>query len=362
MIKISFVGDINPGGVLTHMGGVSKEVIATLSEADLRVGTLESAIGDGTKPCSIKMNDPQAGNIIFSPDKSLAVLKEMNINIVTLANNHAGDLGEEGLIHTMEMLDSYGIKHVGAGRNIDEASKPLIVELNGKTVCFLAYLDSEMRWIRLASKHTAGANPMVIKNVIQDIGTYKKKYDYVIILAHWGREKTIWPEYDLLKMCRIMAKAGADAIVSSHTHIAQPIIKYRNAIVSPGLGNFLFPDRYIDKPRKTVFPTREQILCGNIPQVKGFPFVEKLSLKVVESESRIGEVLTVNFNNDNRMFKVDFTYLDNNNTLLLKGANVCFIKKYHKVSLYIENMAVYKLKVLHDKVMRKLKKKLKTIF
>lgn len=95
-LNIAFVGDIMPGGVFVQSGGVSKEVQNYLSSFDLRVGTLESAFGDGTTLCHIK-NNPQLGTIIFSPDERVKMLLDMGINAVSLANNHSCDCDLLGL-------------------------------------------------------------------------------------------------------------------------------------------------------------------------------------------------------------------------------------------------------------------------
>ena len=144
-IKITFVGDIFPGGVLVNQEKICDDkVMDVLMSSDLRVATLECALGPGeTGGYSFdeeKMARPDWRNIIWAPDECVERLKELHIDVVTIANNHIFDLGEKGLINTIRLLDENGIKHCGAGANIDEASKPAVVELRGKKIAFLGYM------------------------------------------------------------------------------------------------------------------------------------------------------------------------------------------------------------------------------
>ena len=104
MIKIGFVGDINPGGEFYLSGRISPDVQSVFREFDIRVATLESSFGNGNTLCHIKSNDPKLGNIIFSPDESIKVLKDLGIDVVSLANNHVCDLDRDGLIHTIDLF------------------------------------------------------------------------------------------------------------------------------------------------------------------------------------------------------------------------------------------------------------------
>ena len=54
------------------------------------------------------------------PEEKVSILNEMNIDLVTLANNHALDFGTDALLDTCRVLDQAGIKHVGAGANLEE--------------------------------------------------------------------------------------------------------------------------------------------------------------------------------------------------------------------------------------------------
>ena len=72
----------------------------------------------------------------LAPEK-VSMFKEMGIDAVTLANNHALDYGTDALLDTCEVLDSAGILHTGAGKNLDEAKQPVVFEKNGQRVALI---------------------------------------------------------------------------------------------------------------------------------------------------------------------------------------------------------------------------------
>ncbi len=82
---------------------------------------------------------PLAGKqYTFRADPSTAEwLTEMGADIVSLANNHCFDYGEEALLDTLDTLDSIGMIHVGAGHNLDEASEPAVFECGGMKIAIL---------------------------------------------------------------------------------------------------------------------------------------------------------------------------------------------------------------------------------
>lgn len=335
MIKISFVGDINPGGVLTFTGGVSKDVIDLLAEADLRIGTLESAIGS-LKELTFsekKMIDSSA-HIIYSPESSLAILKQLNINVVSLANNHIGDLGVEGIRNTINKLRDNKISYFGAGDNITEASKPYVTTVKGKSICIFGFVKMGYKHLDIAGVDTPGVcayNEEQVKNAIND---YKKKYDYVIVCPHWGKENTLIPNKSVIDVSKSLIDQGADCVISSHTHVVQPILHYKNKIIAPSLGNFLFPDRYIDSPRVTVYPSEQQ-RNQKIPVTFTYPVVEELTLKKIPQLSRIGCILNCVFNEAYCNEDVRYLKLDENNFL-----NCCKIANTHKLALWFISVSM----------------------
>jgi poly-gamma-glutamate synthesis protein (capsule biosynthesis protein) len=316
-MKIAAVGDIMPGGILHGREGlfVSDKVLDILREADIRVGTLETAVGN--EPSFYEEKMVRKADVIYVKDEDLRRLMELDINVVSLANNHFFDLGPEGAIHAIELLDSMGIKHCGAGRNLEEASKPVVFEKDGKSIAFLAFCDwrdETVGWCPFATETEPGVNPMYDDYVEEQIAKYKKQYDYVAVIPHWGKEHTFITTRPVYDLANRMVNAGADWIFGGHPHRIQPVVNKRNAVIVYSLGNFFFPDRIITKPRST-FYSDYPIDIATLPITDRYPFVDQMTLKVWKPLARIGVIVTVGMDGGGRMVDTRYVKLDNNNML-----------------------------------------------
>lgn len=293
MINIVGVGDIMPGGILAGVkhGYVSEDILALLSSADIRVGTLETAIGN--EPTFYEEKMSRKADVIYALDKDLSKLSHLNINIVSLANNHFFDLGPEGAKHTIELLDHLNIEHIGAGRNIEEASKAVIKLINGESVAFIAFCDwrdETVGWCPFATETTPGVNPMFDDHVQAEIQKYKSICDYVVVMPHWGKEHTYVTTDSVVKMAKLMINAGADLILGSHPHRVQPVVNYNKASIAYSMGNFLFPNRLIAPPRSTYY-SEEPIDIHKLPSTDHYPFVNELTFKKWKPLATIGMIV-----------------------------------------------------------------------
>ena len=137
----------------------------------------------------------------------------------------------------------------------------------------------------------------------------KKKYDYVVVMPHWGREYQYFPMIECKEMAYKMVDAGADLIVGSHAHNIQPVIKYRSKCIYFGLGNFLFPDFYMYPPRPIWYPSNSEDLSA-IERIVGYPYpIEKPIVTVWNGLSRIGMVVELSIKNCKLKTKFSLLFL-----------------------------------------------------
>lgn len=297
MISIIGVGDIMPGGILSGIndGFIDEDIMRILNSANLRIGTLETAIGNEPDWYEGKMQ--RLGDVIYAKDVDVNKLKTLNIDIVSLANNHVFDLGPQGIKHTIEVLDKAGIKHCGAGMNLEEASRPVVVELEGKKIAFVAFCDwrpETTGWCLMATEESAGINPLYDEHIEKQIKDLKSKYDYVVVIPHWGREHTYWPTNDVYKLADKMIEWGADIIFGGHTHRIQPVVLRKKKCVAYSMGNFLFIDRIIVHPRSTWYPSdQDKIDYNTMPRTERYPYVDEPTLKCSPLKNRVGLVVKV---------------------------------------------------------------------
>jgi poly-gamma-glutamate synthesis protein (capsule biosynthesis protein) len=258
--KIAFLGDIVPGGVLHYQNEyINNDLKQYLNTFNLRIATLESAIGDNFDFDNEKMKGRM--NIIYSLETDFNIIKDININIVSIANNHIFDLGVDGFRNTIRLLKENNIKYCGAGMNIEEASAPAVIKYEDKTIAFFAYCKYGtpfIGYVPLATVNTPGINPLIVEKVCFDIKTAKKKYDYVFVLPHWGREHTFLPPYECKTMAYKMIEDGADGVIGGHPHQIQSHITYKKRPIFFSLGNFLFPDFYMYPPRPIWYPSEKE--------------------------------------------------------------------------------------------------------
>ena len=334
MIKIIGVGDILPGGLLhgTNQKFISEAVLALMNKGDVRVGTLECAIGNTPDFSEEKMS--RYADVIYAPDEDLKRLKEMRIDIVSLANNHFFDLKECGARHTIHMLDELGIKHCGAGMNIEEARKPVVIEKEGKTIAFLAFCDIHkyMGFIPVATENNAGVNPLEEDYVVTEIQSAKKQFDYVVVMPHWGREHTFETTIWCYQMANKMLRAGADLILGSHTHRVQSIVNKQGKSIAFSMGNFCFPDRLIAPPLRVTFYPEETVDLASLPVTYKYPEVKELTYKIWIPLARYGMIVLATINNGRVKSIYRLTHIDENNFIDFAERNTEVergLSKYH---------------------------------
>lgn len=324
---IAAVGDIMPGGLLSGIneGYVSQEILDILADADIRVGTLETAIGNEPTFYEEKMH--RKADVIYAKDADLIKLKDLHIDIVSLANNHFFDLGPEGANHAISLLDSLGIMHIGAGRNLEEASKPVVMKHEGKTIAFLGFCDwreENVGWCPIASETQPGVCPMYDDYVIGQIKNCKSQYDFVVVMPHWGREYQQAPTHVVYKLASNMIKAGADVVLGSHTHCVQPVIK-KHGVIAFSMGNFLFPDRLITSPRSTYY-SNTPLDISSLPVTYSFPeYVETVTLKRWRGMARYGQIVSADISK--RRAGIEYTKLSDNNIVSLAGASFPYSRR-----------------------------------
>jgi poly-gamma-glutamate synthesis protein (capsule biosynthesis protein) len=178
----------------------------------------------------------------FTGDPALlAGLKNAGIDVVSLANNHLGNGGPQGITDTIKYLDRLPIDHAGAGANIAQARQPAWLVAGGQQIAVLAYcwIEPTSYW---ATSRSPGSSGYSIRQVTADIAAAKKAgADLVIVMPHWGMEYTdkLLPEQPA--DARRMIAAGADLILGSHSHWLGPIQRIGpDRLVFYSLGDLVF--------------------------------------------------------------------------------------------------------------------------
>ncbi|MDE7276863.1 MAG: CapA family protein, partial [Lachnospiraceae bacterium] len=255
IVTITFAGDIlfdpnysvmakllQNGGDIGN--GIEPELIGEMQSADIMMLNNEFAYSDRGTPTPEKQFTFRA-----RPD-SVSYLTELGVDIVSLANNHAYDYGEQALLDSMQILREEGIPYVGAGVNIEEASAPVYFIINDMKIAFISATQIE----RLDNPDTKGAtetSPGVFRcfngeRLLQTVAAAKEESDFVIVYVHWGTENQEETDWAQNKQAPELVQAGADLIIGDHPHILQKIDIIDGVPVIYSLGNFWFNSKPLD--------------------------------------------------------------------------------------------------------------------
>lgn len=212
---------------------IGEELEMILDNASFRIFNLEVPLTDDENPIT------KHGPNLIAPTAAVKGYKAFGVDLLTLANNHILDQGNQGLQSTINLLDEAGIAHLGAGSDLNEARIPYIFEFNGKKVGVYACAEHEFS---IATEDKAGANPFDPLWSLDHVDDLKKKTDFVIILYHGGKEHYRYPSPNLQKVCRRLVDKGADLVICQHSHCIGCEEKYKDGTIVYGQGNFLFDD------------------------------------------------------------------------------------------------------------------------
>jgi len=250
----------------------SSEPLEILRGCDITFGNLEGPF--------VRGGDTSDKWTVIGQEPGIArEYAKMGFHVMSVANNHMFDYGLDGFLTTLDMLDKVGIRHVGGGRDLEEAAAALRLDRGSLRVAFLGcastlpgdsaasahkpgvaplrvralhYVDLEME------REQPGTPPVIFTEPDEDdlermrkaIRRAREVADYIVVSIHWGvayQEQVV--DYQP-RVGRSFIDSGADLVVGHHPHRLQGIERYRNGLIFYSLGNFFF-ERHGLKPRST---------------------------------------------------------------------------------------------------------------
>jgi len=274
VFSLAFTGDI---GFDRYMDGkwdddklIDDEILEFLHSADHVIANVEGPLVKNQK------NTATSGTVqlmhTMDPEAT-KVLRRMKADIWNICNNHIMDAGEDGVACTLREAASFGARTVGAGMNIDEASKPLFFkEAGGIGMFSVGY----QRGCKPAGENKAGCfNWSDIERVEATIKEIKKTCRYCVIIAHAGEEFTSLPSPYTRDRYHLYLEMGADIIVAHHPHVPMNYETVGEKIIFYSLGNFIFDTDY----QRAQFNTDLGLLVKLKFTEEGFSF-DSMGLKI----------------------------------------------------------------------------------
>lgn len=207
------------------------KLLAVWSKANFRIFNLEVPLTDIEEPID------KCGLNLIAPTSVIEGIRALSPSVIALANNHILDQGVSGLNSTLRLLTQFDIPFVGAGKDVNEASKPYIIDQNGIKVGIYACAEHEFS---IATDNSPGANPFDPLESLDHIMALRSECNYVIVLYHGGKEHYRYPSPYLQKVCRKIVEKGADLVICQHSHCIGCYEIYNGSIIVYGQGNFIF--------------------------------------------------------------------------------------------------------------------------
>jgi len=243
-VEILIAGDLIPnvktielikkGKVTEFAPSVSK----IIKQGDISIVNLETPLTINKNPIE------KLGYNFMAHSNNVELIKRLGFDTVTLANNHILDQDEQGVLDTINTCHDAGIKTVGAGKNLEDAKKPLIIDIKNKKIGIINLCEQEFS---IATESSAGSNPYNAINAYYQITDLKRQVDVLIVLLHGGLEYHHIPLLSFKNNCKYMIDLGADAVIGHHTHYFSGFSYYKSKPIFFSLGNFYLDFKSMDK-------------------------------------------------------------------------------------------------------------------
>ncbi len=266
-LRVKAVGDIQMGRAWParratlpphNAADLLAAVADNLHDADLTFGNLETALadeGDSAK-CAPKSTKCFSFRVPTSFARALA---DAGFDVLSIANNHAGDFGEAGRASTMQALDGAGLRHSGPVGDIAS------LEVNGLRVGLVAFSTGQVSY-RIQDIDIA-------RRVVADVD---RAHDLVIVSFHGGaegvaaahvpKEREVFygeDRGDVYAFAHAVVDAGADLALGHGPHLLRAMEIYRGRLIAYSLGNFSTWDTFSLKDALGISAILEVTLAAN---------------------------------------------------------------------------------------------------
>ena len=183
-----------------------------------------------------------------TPDSLAYELKDIGVDVLSTAGNHALDKGFNGLSRTIDVLNKADISHLGTYKSEEEQDKTLIKYVKGIKIAFVNFTYGT-NGIPIPSDKPYCVN-LIDENLMKEQIDMAKQEDPDIIIAcmHWGTEYKTTPNSTQEQLADFLFKNGIDIILGTHPHVLEPMEKRtvtlddgttKDGFVIYSLGNFI---------------------------------------------------------------------------------------------------------------------------
>lgn len=208
---------------------------------DLRIVNLETSIttSDDFQPSKAVLYRMHPGNV--------ACLSVARLDACALANNHVLDFGVGGLEETLDVLARAGLRPVGAGRDEQEAWRPVVLTAGGHRVLVWSVGSAssgvphgwaagpEGAGVAFLSEHSDADTHAICERVRR----VKQRGDIAIVSVHWGSNWGYRVPTEQVRFAHRLIDSGVDVVHGHSSHHPRPIEVYRDRLVLYGCGDLI---------------------------------------------------------------------------------------------------------------------------
>ena len=236
-LRVAIGGDFCPGphgselAAAGRAGAVLAPIAPFLADADVRLVQFETPLVETASPI------PKTGPNLASSPETATVLDGL-FDVALLANNHVGDHGPDAVLRTVRELQRRHVATVGAGANLAEAAKPLLLERRGLRLAIFDFAEFEFG---VAEDDAPGVAPQRPRDDLAAVARAAEDGALPIVVLHGGHEHFPFPSPRLRDLCRAFAEAGAAFVANCHPHCPQGVEWHRGVPIVYCPGNLWFP-------------------------------------------------------------------------------------------------------------------------
>lgn len=262
-------------------------VKSLISDTDITIANQETILGGAELGLSTYPS-------FNSPYEVADALQYVGVDIVSMANNHTLDRGEQAIMNATDYLRKIDMRYVGSYRNEEDRNTPRILTKKDISVGFLSYTYGT-NGIPVPEGKDYLVNYIDQEKIVTDIENLQDKTDFVVVSMHFGTQYEPLPNDEQIYLADLLTNNGADVIIGHHPHVLQPVdwVSSENShdrFVMYSLGNFLSNQDGLDRN------------IGAISQIK-------LTKKRTHNETsyQISDaqmIPTYNYSENNRNFKI----------------------------------------------------------
>jgi len=195
---------------------------------DLMCGNFECTLSGEEAGYSVKKGEDESVDTFNAPDSVIDTLKDVGFDFLSTANNHALDRQMAGLLRTLDVLDEKGVYHTGTARSNEERDTPLIIDVNGVKIGFIAateIINKHDRYMNDAETEYAVTRLYLQEDrLVSEIKALREAgADFIVAYPHWDKEHRTASNSRTRAEAKLLLESGVDVILGSHPHVVQSI-------------------------------------------------------------------------------------------------------------------------------------------